>query len=99
MIVPIEQVKPKKKGVAKKMVSFFKKQFVSYQYPIKEINQRALWIDTNTKTNLGAMTKASVNSVLHCPPPPYPKSVGLAAMTTKEEPPMHSQFSDETLKY
>ncbi|CAG5102709.1 Oidioi.mRNA.OKI2018_I69.chr1.g428.t1.cds [Oikopleura dioica] len=81
------------------MANFFKRQFTTYQYPVKEINQKILWIDTNTNTNLGAMTKASVSSVLHCPPPPYPKSVGLAPLTTKEEPPMHSHFSDETLKY
>ena len=102
MIVPVEQVKPKKKSVAKKVAKFFKRQFVEYRYPVNEINGKALLIDTHTNQNLGAMTKASVKAVMNCPPSMpklQPKAFGLTPLVTKEEPPMYSHFSDETLKY
>ncbi|CAG5113879.1 Oidioi.mRNA.OKI2018_I69.chr2.g7969.t1.cds [Oikopleura dioica] len=98
MILNIEQISPKKKNIVRAVQKFFKRRFVTYQYPISEINDRAS-VNVNPASSPSSLTAASVSSVLHCPPPPYPKIVGLAALMTKEEPAdLYSQFSDETIK-
>jgi len=87
MIVPVEKIQPKKKTIGGKLAKCLRRAFLVRKdcYPIGQI-ERELIVNAENVRKPGAITQASVNSVLRAP-----------KLETQEEPP--SFLGDEPTKY
>lgn len=90
MIVPVEKIRKPKKNMAKKVAKLLSSVFLVKRecYPIGEIND-GIFVNAEVESTVGAMTRASINSVL--------KTTTKQQQETQEEPP--SLFSEHVCRY
>ena len=89
MIVPVEKIRKPKKNMAKKVAKLLSSVFLVKRecYPLGEINDGAVFVNAEVKGEIGAMTRASINTVLNAN----------STQSTQEEP--ASLFSENTCRY